>query len=326
MTNIDEIELRRLDVTVLLVFVNLLRFRKASDVATHMGLTQSSISHSIKRLRDAFNDPLFLRTPKGMEPTAVALGLEPRIRLVVETLSQALSVPVTFDPATSTEVIRIGAYDNEMTTLVPGLLQRVRAQAPGVRVSILPLGRRPALEALESQDIDLALGFAWDLPRNIVKTDLYEESYSVVMRQGHDLAGQEVDLGSYLSADHLIVSPAGDLSGIVDIELEKRGRSRRVAMSVPHFLPALSIVASTDLVATLPARLVASQSTRYRLFAHAPPIRIRPFTISALVHERNANSPMHNWVIASLKAICTSISPSDPASTSSSDSSSARSI
>ena len=90
--NIDEIELRRLDLTVLLVFTNLMRLRKASDVAEHMGLTQSSISHSIKRLRETFGDPLFLRTPKGMEPTAVALGLEPRIRSVVEGPDGALWV------------------------------------------------------------------------------------------------------------------------------------------------------------------------------------------------------------------------------------------
>ena len=94
--NIDEIELRRLDLTILLVFLNLQRFGKASAVADHMGLTQSSISHSLKRLREAFGDPLFLRNPKGMEPTAVAQALEPQIRQVVETLSSALHTPCCF--------------------------------------------------------------------------------------------------------------------------------------------------------------------------------------------------------------------------------------
>lgn len=301
--NIDEIALRRLDLTVLLVFVNLMRLRKASDVAEHMGLTQSSISHSIKRLRDAFGDPLFLRTPKGMEPTAVATGLEPRIRHVVETLANAIKLPVTFDPALSSETLRIGAYDNEMTTLVPSLLQVVREQAPGMRVSILPHGRRPAIDALEQGDIDLALGFAWGLPRSIQKTDLYEERYSVVMRRAHPDAVTTMDLGTYLKAEHLIVSPEGDLRGIVDQELDKRGHARRVIMAVPHFLPALSIVAGTDLIATLPARLVASQSARYDLVACPAPVEIRPFTVSAMIHERNANSPLHRWVIAALSDI-----------------------
>ena len=301
--NIDEIELRRLDLTVLLVFLNLIRFRKASDVADHMGLTQSSISHSIKRLRDAFQDKLFLRTPKGMEPTSKALSLEPQIRIVVETLSEALCVPTVFDPATATDLIRIGAYDNEMTTFVPDLLRTIRRQAPGIRVSILPLGRQPALEALELRDIDIALGFAWNLPRNILSQNLYEESYMVVMRSGHPLDGEPLDLGTYLSAEHLIVSPNGDLKGIVDTKLEKVGHSRRVAMSAPQFLPALAIVATTDLIATLPSRLVASQSNRYGLSAYSPPLDIRRFVVSAMYHERNAKNPMCEWVVAALRNV-----------------------
>lgn len=301
--DIDEIELRRLDLTVLLVFINLMRLRKASDVADHMGLTQSSISHSIKRLRNAFGDPLFLRTPKGMEPTAVALGLEPKLRSVVETLSEAISTPVVFDPVTSTDTLSIGAFDNEMTTLVPRFLQGIRNEAPGMRVSILPLGRRPALDALEQGDIDLALGFAWNLPRSIKQTQLYDESYSVVLRQGHPLAEQQMTLETYTGAEHLIVSPRGDHTGIVDEELEKLGTARRVTMTVPQFLPALAIVAATDLIATLPSRLVASQSDRYQLVTFHPPVEIRPFTVTAMHHERNANSPMHQWAISALTKI-----------------------
>ena len=121
-------------------------------------------------------------------------GWNRNIRLAVETLADAISAPVAFDPASSTETLRIGAFDNEMITLVPHLLQLARSQAPGMRVSILPLGRRPALDALVRGDIDLALGFAWDLPRNIRKTDLYEEGYSVVMRRDHPLVTGKIDL------------------------------------------------------------------------------------------------------------------------------------
>ena len=300
---IDEIELRRLDLTVLLVFLNLIRLGKASDVAGHMGLTQSSISHSIKRLRDAFQDPLFLRTPKGMEPTATAVRIEPKIRAVVETLSEAIRAPVDFDPSVATDLIRIGAYDNEMTTLVPGLLQTIRRQAPGMRVSLLPLGRRPAFEALDMREIDIALGFSWNLPRNILSRELYVETYTVVMRKGHALDKPALDLDTYLGAEHLIVSPAGDLAGIVDIELEKQRRSRRVAMSAPLFLPALAIVAATELIATLPSKLVASQCDRYDLSSHPPPIDIRRFAVSAMYHERDANNPLHHWIISALEQV-----------------------
>lgn len=305
--NIDEIELRRLDLTMLLVFTNLVRLRRATDVADHMGLTQSSISHSIKRLRDAFGDPLFLRTPKGMEPTAVALALEPKIRSVIDTLSQAIGRPFEFDPASADDTLRIGAFDNEMTTLVPRFLQLVSRDAPRMRVSILPLARRPAIEALEQGDIDLALGFAWGLPRSTIQTKLYEETYRVVMRRDHPLIKERSTLETYLSAEHLIVSPRGDHAGIVDEELAKIGRARRVTMSVPQFLPALSIVATTDLIATLPNRLVVSQSERYQLASFPPPIAVRPFTVSVMHHNRNSNSPLHQWAIAGLSKIAEAI-------------------
>ena len=298
--HIDEIELRRLDLTVLLVFLNLMRLRKASDVADHMRLTQSSISHSIKRLRESFGDPLFLRTPKGMEPTAVAIALEPRIRGAVATLAGALNAPAPFDPATAKDTLRLGAYDYEMCTLVPSLLREMNAQAPGMRMSLLPLGRRPALEALEQGDIDLALGFAWTLPRAIRKVDLLTERYSVVLRRDHPFAAQDMDLKTYLRADHLVVSPRGDLVGIVDEVLGKAGHHRNVVAAVPQFLPAVSIVAATDLIATLPVRLAASQADRYDLVVRPPPISIRDFTISALYHERNANNPLLGWIVSLL--------------------------
>lgn len=296
MNLIDEIKLRRLDLTVLLVFLNLMRLGKAIDVADHMGLTQSSISHALKRLRALFGDPLFLRHPKGMAPTAVALALEPKIRAVVQTLSEAVTTPAPFDPASSTEIIRIGAYDNEMTALVPGLLQRILRQAPGMGLSLLPLGRKQALQALDDRDIDLALGYIWDVPGRFRKVDLYEETYSVAYRQGHPLAGTALDLESYLQADHLVVSPAGDLSGIVDRQLAKLGKARRVRISVPQFLPALATIAATDLIATLPKRLVESQFRAYGLATAAPPLPIRPFTVSMIRHERDANAPLHAWL------------------------------
>ena len=110
-------------------------------------------------------------------------------------------------------------------------------------------------------------------------------------------------LKTYTSAEHLIVSPRGDHTGIVDEELGKHRQTRHVVMAVPQFLPALAIVATTDLIATLPSRLVASQSERYQLLSFPPPVEIRPFTVTAMHHERNANNPMHQWAIAAVAEI-----------------------
>ena len=297
MPDIDEVALRRLDLTVLLVFLGLMRHRKATDVAARMGLTQSAISHSLKRLRAAFDDPLFLRQPHGLEPTAVALALEPKLRLAVETLSAAMRGPEVFAPANAVGVVTIGTYDNAMAVLVPGLMQRLCLHAPGLRLIVRSLGRDAALQALEAGEIDLAFGYFWDLPEAFLSEPVYEESYRVVLRQGHPLLGAPWTPEIFAGARHVVVSPAGVLSGIVDRELRRLGLARHVAAAVPLFFPALVMVAQSDLLATLPARLVLAHAASFGLAVREPPLAIRPFPVAAVRHRRNARNGLQNWLI-----------------------------
>lgn len=129
MTDSNEIELRRLDLTVLLVFLGLIRHRKATDVAAELGLTQSAISHSLKRLREIFGDELFLRRPHGLEPTSVALALETPVATAVETLRRAVAGAPKFEPSMAEGIIRLAAFDAELVTVVPDLIQDVGSSA-----------------------------------------------------------------------------------------------------------------------------------------------------------------------------------------------------
>jgi len=303
MIDIDKTALRRLDLTVLLVFVAMLKHRKAVAVATEMGLTQSAISHSLARLRAVFDDPLFLRKPHGMEPTAVALALEPAIRLAVETLDTALRPPVPFEPEKAEATVRIAAYDNEIVTMVPQLLARLGAAAPGLRLAVHALGRKPAVAALDTGEIDLAAGFFWELPASATATQLYEQGYRVVARRDHPQARASFDLDTFLDCRHLVVSPTGDLQGIVDDVLATQGLQRRVSAALPQFMPALEAVAASDLIATLPARLVDLYAGRFNLNVFEPPLVLRPIAISAVIHKRNAASPLHEWLVSQFRQL-----------------------
>ena len=159
MSDLSNNELRRLDLTLLLVFLGLLKHRKAALVAQEIGLTQSAISQALKRLRDIFGDELFLRRPHGMEPTSTALALEPAVASAVEALRGALGATQDFDPASASGTIRIAALDAEQAVLIPLLASRLIEKAPGLRLSVLPLGRGAAVEALTEGKADLALGF-----------------------------------------------------------------------------------------------------------------------------------------------------------------------
>lgn len=304
MRDIDVARLRRLDVSVLLVFLGLMRHRKATVVAEELGLTQSAISHALRRLRDIAGDELFLRRPHGLDPTAFAVALEPPIREAVASLERAFSEPDQFDPGTIDRVVTIGALDAELAVMVPRLLSAVEAEAPKLRVSSRSLGHRSALDALVEGTIDLAIGFFPDLGDDFVASDLYEESYLVVCSAGGDAAEGGMSLETYLSRRHVLVSPRGDLRGVVDDVLARDGLTREIVAAVPSFFPALASVAASNCIATVPRRLAVANAARFGLKVVEPPLPIRSFSISAVRHRRDARNGLTEWLVAAVGAAC----------------------
>jgi DNA-binding transcriptional LysR family regulator len=300
MPTIRQIDIRRLDMTLLLVFEGLLRERKATVVAERLGVTQSSVSHALKRLRDAFGDELFLRRPNGVEPTAHALALAPTVSAILELTRQALGGQAAFDPLAAEGTVRIGALDYHCALLAAPLLKRLRQEAPGLTVSFRPAARREALRALAADELDLALGYFWSLPEEYGQEVLFEEGYAVVGRAGHP-ALRRLTLPRYLAAEHLIVSLDGELRGVVDRALATLGESRRLVAAVPFFLPALAAVAESDMLATLPERLVRSQAGRFALRRAKPPVALRSFTVGAVWHRRQARSGLREWLLARIR-------------------------
>ena len=296
MSDLSTSELRRLDLTLLLVFLGLVRHRKALDVAAELGLTQSAISQALKRLRDIFGDELFLRRPHGMEPTATALALEAPVACAVDSLRSALGAARTFDPATATGLLRIAALDAEQAVLIPPLAARLRALAPGITLSVLPLGRGAAMEALSEGCADLALGYVWDVPRAILGETLYDESFLVAGQPEALPDAPALDLDAYCAADHVLIAPGGDLRGVVDGQLEGMGRSRRIVLGLPAFLPALAAVAASGALVTLPARVARTFAGGFGLVTARPPLEVRSFPVSVFWHRRNDADPRTGWI------------------------------
>lgn len=300
MTDLRATKLRRLDLTTLLVFLGLMRLRKATVVGEELGLTSPGISHALKRLREVFGDELFLRRPHGLEPTDFAIQLEPRVRRAVEELRDALSAPGVFDPSVAEAIVRISAFDYELSTIVPPLVGIIAREAPGIRIVAQADGRDVALAALADGKLDLAIGYFWDAPKSIHLTRLYAESYVVVARADDPIARKALTLARYCAACHVLVSPSGELSGVVDSALRKFGKSRRVISATPLFLPALAMVRETGALATVPRRLAMRFAEPFGLAVLKPPIAVREFSVSLARHIRNARNPMHDWLEALL--------------------------
>ena len=300
MSELNHMQLRRLDLTVLLIFLGLMQQRKAAAVAQDLGLSNSAISHALRRLRDLFGDPLFLRQPHGLEPTAFALGIEPDIRAAVAALDATLAGPATFDPAQSTAHLRLSAPDHALDTLVADLLDACARAAPGITWSVRCLGRSDAMAGLAEGQLDLALGFFWDLPERLMGRHLGREGYLMAARADHPLMQGECTIDAYCAASHLLVAQDGSMRGIVDQRLEAIGRSRRVGLSLPLFLPALSVLRRSDYIATLPARLVLRHAARFGLSHRPVPLEIRPFDMTAVWHRRDEKNPLTLWLLERL--------------------------
>jgi DNA-binding transcriptional LysR family regulator len=305
MSDISDSELRRLDLTLLLVFLGLMRHRKSTDVARELGLTQSAISQALRRLRDIFGDELFLRRPHGLDPTAVALRLEPALARAVQALRGALADPAPFQPETTWRVIRLAALDAEQAVLLPGLIRDLAASAPGLQLSVRPLARRDAMEALIAGEIDLALGFFWSTPDSLIAAPLYRQDFAVA-GQAAVLGQGDLTPAAYAALPHVLVSPAGDLRGIADEALAALGLERRVVAALPAFLPALAAAAEAPVAVTLPRVLAEGFAPRFGLVTRAPPVTLRSFAVTALRHRRNEHDPALLWLIDRLASAASS--------------------
>jgi DNA-binding transcriptional LysR family regulator len=299
----DTIDIRRLDMTLLLVFQELMRHRKLTVVADRLGLTQSTISHSLRRLRDVFGDELFLRRASGVEPTSRANELEPVIRDILELARKALARNDPFRPASAVGVVRLAMPDLHGALLTPELIALFKREAPGLQVSIRPLIRQQALDALAANEIDLALGYFLKCQEGMNAKMLFEDGYVVVARRDHPAIRGAVDIDAFVGADHVLVTLGGDLMGVVDHALARQGLKRRIVAGLPHFMPVLAIVSRTDAIATMPRRHAMAFAADFRLQTLPPPLALRPNRVDVVWHERNARSGLIQWVVESLVAM-----------------------
>jgi DNA-binding transcriptional LysR family regulator len=302
MPNISNSKLRKIGGTLLLVFAEAYRLRKLTAVSQRLGMTQSAVSHALGRLREIFEDELFLRRPFGVEPTQRARELASRIDAIVRLTREALTEGDAFEPASSSREFRVTGLDSATVLLGSRLIALCRQSAPNVRLTFRSMAQKEALRALGDGEVDVAVCLVWTKSTDFRIEPLYQESYLVAARRNHPKIGRTLDLKTYVALDHVLVSVTGDPVGIVDRTLAARGHARRVVATLPMFLPALAAVAHSDVIVTMPAQLVEAYKKPFGLRAYEPPLPIRPFTLSVVWHRRNDADPGLRWFITQLRA------------------------
>jgi DNA-binding transcriptional LysR family regulator len=284
---LKEIDLSRTDLNLLALFEVVLAERHVGRAASRLNLTPSAVSHGLGRLRRLLNDPLFLRTPKGVVPTARALDLAAPVADVLARVRSVMATATPFDPSTSTRRFTIGAPDGISAVVLHPLLAGLNRRAPQLDISlrqILPSPARvwqTALAELEAREMDVAIIPSDDIPARFEKRPVYEEDFVIAARTGHPFAARST-LKQFCAMRHVVVSHTGDPHGFVDELLARRGLARRIALTVPNFTFALAVVAESDLIAALPRRFLAMHRRRFDVVGLEPPLPLPRFRLNAV--------------------------------------------
>lgn len=299
-------DLRSFDLNLLVAFDWLMRERSVSRAAEKMFISQSAMSHVLQRLRQQLEDPLLVKTPAGMVPTARALALVDPVSVVLKEVEGLIRAPAPFDPAGSRRAFAIAATDYVEALLLPKLAPRIARQAPGVDIRFKRTSSRFPLDALEQGEIDLVLGFEVMLnpPKHLHCLALFDDCMVCVARVGHPVVNRELTLEQYIGLPHIMLSGAGSGGGQVDSWLAEHGLERRVALTVSHFLSAPLIVAQTDMVMAFPKRTALQIAQNQPLQWVPLPLDLPDYATVMVWHPLQDQEPANRWLRGEIRAAC----------------------
>jgi DNA-binding transcriptional LysR family regulator len=290
--------LRGIDTNLVVALHALLTHQNVTRAAKAMGLSQSSMSHTLARLRSHFDDPLLIPAGRKLMLSERAKTLVGPVNTVIAQLEAVFRPPAPFNPKTSERAFHITATDNLELYVLPRLAKRLQESAPKVdlRVTALPLDWTAALE---QGDIDLKLGRKSDVRGNLESQELSVEDFACVVREGHPVRSRPT-LAQFAALDHILVAPTAPPStrpsGTIDAILAKHKLARRIVMTVPHFLVAPFIVAASNAVLTAPARLLGPFVELLGLRTLPLPVTMPRYMLAQVWAARSTSDPGHEWL------------------------------
>ena len=283
-----------MDLNLLRTLDVLLSEYNVTRAAQRLNLSQPAVSVQLARLREFFADPLLLPGPRGMQPTARAESLRLPLREALAALEQAVIPERTFDPASAARTWRVAATDYMASVILLPVLSVLRRESPASRLAVFELQPSRLVQQADRDDMDLFFHTQDAAPPGLRQRLLFRERYVLAGRVGHPALNAELTLSDFCQLDHAIISPdGGGFSAATDAALANQGLSRRVVLSVPHFLFMLETLRNSDVVAVLPERLVSGADGLTQV---VPPLSVAGFDMLMLWHERNHRDPAHRWL------------------------------
>ena len=294
--------LASIDLNLLVALDALLAERSVTLAAAKLALTQPAMSRTLSRLRELLGDPILVRSPRGMQLTARAeLMIEP-VRVALDAIDRAIGQPAAFEPAQSKRRFTIATSDYVEAVLLPRALGRLTREAPDIEIVVRPVFGDLA-QLLESGEADLVVGVIFDETAGFYRQALFRDRLVCVVRKDHPRVSSTLDLELYLELAHVLIAPRGKRGGIVDDELEHTGRSRRVALRLPHYLAASHVVAETDLCLTVAERVARMACKNFGLRQFDVPLVLPEMVVAQFWHARDHEDPAHVWLRSTLSDV-----------------------
>ncbi|MBN3807631.1 LysR family transcriptional regulator [Paraburkholderia sp. Ac-20347] len=289
-------ELQDLDLNLLLVFAELVRERSVSRAAQNLGMSQPGMSNALNRLRALLGDDLLLRTGRGMQPTPYAERLAGPLNEALATIHGVINMEMAFDAATSDRSFTLAMTDIGEIDFLPNLMRALERVAPKVSISTVRKGAANLKDELETGAVDLAVGWLPDLNAGIFQRRLTASQYVCAFRKGHALDKGAVTLEEFSSADHLVVIASNTGHMMVDNELARMQIRRNVRLKIPHFAAVSHILGETDLISTLPGRLVNRSIVPFNLSWAPLPVKLEPIPLNVFWSAKYHRDPANQWL------------------------------
>ena len=302
----DSVNVNRVDLNLLVYLDALLRERNVTQAANQLNLSQPAMSNGLRRLRELFDDPLLVRTSDGMAPTERALELEPVVRDVLMKIDKAVQPRSEFEPESAQRVFRIMASDYAESTLLPGVLGKLRTQAPGLTLDIMTPSDVSFLD-VERGKVDMVINRFDSMPQSFHQIHLWDDSFSCLLSPENPVL-EDFTLENYLKANHIWVSKTGMGVGVgvdpddvqrlgwVDLALNKLGKKRQIRVFTRHYQAAMTLAEQNDLIVTLPTRATLLKRDNPRVVLREPPLDIPPLELKMAWSPLLQHNPANRWL------------------------------
>ncbi|WP_249223002.1 LysR family transcriptional regulator [Noviherbaspirillum sp. L7-7A] len=290
-------DIENIDLNLLRIFDALIRARNVTLAGELVGLSQPAVSYALNKLRVITADPLFVRTPRGMEPTPRAARMALPVREILEMVKRDVFLHDEFVPGTNNKSFTISLSDVGETVFLPPLLKRLRIDAPNIAIKSVSMMPARLEEALRCGDVDLAVGYFPDINKaNFYQQHLFSHPFACLVRIGHQIIKTKLTMKQFLDASHIVIRPEGRSQEIFERYLEEQGIKRRIGLSIPHFMSVPYLLAESDMIVTLPLAIAQMFAKHGELKILPLPIESPTFDLKQHWHARYHRDAANQWL------------------------------